>query len=380
MRSQKRIAESQLTRRGTAITTIIGNVNEHGFIELISGRQQGTLPSLARFGLWCLSPFYSAAVRIRNAAYAIGVKRTHRVPVPVISVGNITTGGTGKTPVVAMIANWLTKHGRRPCLISRGYKAIDESGNDERRLLDRLCPGVPHIQNPDRVAASQQATDEQADVLVLDDGFQHRRLGRDLNLALIDATNPFGYDFILPRGLLREPRSGLHRADLILLTRCDQVDAAEMAKIKSRLGQYGKPIVEVVFEPAGLVKIDASTADFSSVANQTVGAFCGIGNPQSFQTTLKTAGVEPVFFEPFPDHSHYNTLERKRLAGLMREHQVNTVICTEKDLVKFDLDDFPGVTLLGVRIEAVVTKGKAELDRALESTLEQRGGKALSRG
>jgi tetraacyldisaccharide 4'-kinase len=167
---------------------------------------------------------------------------------------------------------------------------------------------------------------------------------------------------------------------LILLTRCDQVDAAEMAKIKSRLGQYGKPIVEVVFEPAGLVKIDASTADFSSVANQTVGAFCGIGNPQSFQTTLKTAGVEPVFFEPFPDHSHYNTLERKRLAGLMREHQVNTVICTEKDLVKFDLDDFPGVTLLGVRIEAVVTKGKAELDRALESTLEQRGGKALSRG
>ena len=380
MRSQKRIADSRLTRRGTAIATIIGSVNEHGFIELISGRQQGTLPSLARFGLWCLSPFYSAAVRIRNAAYTIGAKRTHRATVPVISVGNITTGGTGKTPVVAMIANWLTKHGRMPCLLSRGYKAIDESGNDERRLLDRLCPGVPHIQNPDRVAASQQATNEQADVLVLDDGFQHRRLGRDLNLALIDATNPFGYDFILPRGLLREPLSGLHRADLILLTRCDQVDAGELARTKSQLDNYGKPIVEVVFEPTRLVKIDASTADFSSVTDQTVGAFCGIGNPQSFQTTLKTAGIEPVFFESFPDHSHYDTLERKQLAGLIREHQVNTVICTEKDLVKFRPDDFADVTLLGVRIEAVVTEGAAELERALENAVGQQAGKALSRG
>lgn len=344
-------------------------VNEHGFIELISGRYRGPAAAMARFGLWCLSPFYSAGVQLRNASYEFGIKSSHRADVPVISVGNITTGGTGKTPVVACIANWLVSQNRNPCLLSRGYRAIDESGNDEKRLLGRLCPGVPHIQNPDRVAASQQAvTDFSADVLVLDDGFQHRRMGRDLNIVVIDATNPFGFDFVLPRGLLREPAANLKRADLILLTRCDQVEAKELDQTKATLQRYKKPIVEIVFQSTQLVQVDGSTIGLSSIENTNVGAFCGIGNPGGFRNTLTTLGVDPVFFHAFPDHSHYDSVQRQQLVSLAGQHETRTLVCTEKDLVKFG-EQLPDVTILGVRIEAVFTQGWKDLETALRAVL-----------
>lgn len=346
-------------------------VNERGFIELISGKDRGIMASAARLGLRCLSPFYSAAVRLRNAAYTVGIAPEHRAAVPVVSVGNMTTGGTGKTPIVAMIAQWFTKQGHRPCLLSRGYRSLDEAGNDEKRLLEQLCPGVPHVQNPDRTAGSKIALSEhRASVLVLDDGFQHRRLARDLNIVLIDATNPFGFGFVLPRGLLREPLGGLKRADLVIITRVEQVTDVELEQLDGTLRAYDVPIAHVAFTPTELVRLNGSMETLGAIENEVIGAFCGIGNPAAFKATLKAVGLTPVFFEAFPDHCHFDNQKRQRLLQLAHDHGATSFVCTEKDLVK--LRPFEGVELFGIRIEAVVQRGKDDLETALLDTVAER--------
>ena len=294
-------------------------MNEQAFIDLISGRQQGTLPSLARFGLRCLSPIYAGATHLRNAGYEFGVSTSQQVNVPVISVGNITTGGTGKTPVVAFVVNQLLDEGHRPCILSRGYRALDDGGNDEKRLLERLCPGVPHIQNPDRVTGAEQAIeDHNANVLVLDDGFQHRRLARDLDIVLIDATNPFGHEYVLPRGLLREPLNGLHRAHVLGITRCDQVSPEELNDIRSALVPFEKPIVEIAFEPTCLVDRAGEHHTLAAFGGK-IGAFCGIGNPDGFRRTLESLDLELAFCEAFGDHCEYGHVEIHRVKSLVHE-------------------------------------------------------------
>lgn len=335
-------------------------MNEQAFIDLISGRQQGPLPSLARFGLRCLSPIYASATRLRNAGYQLGVSAATEVDVPVISVGNITTGGTGKTPVVAFIVNRLVSAGHRPCILSRGYRSLDENGNDEKRLLDRLCPGVPHVQNPDRVTGAEQAIhNHEIDVLVLDDGFQHRRIARNVDLVLIDATNPFGHDYVLPRGLLREPINGLHRADVLVITRCDQVTESELGSIRNSLQPFGKPIVEIAFEPTSLVDVHGDEHDLASLVDHKIGAFCGIGNPKSFESLLATCGMNPEFFESFADHCEYGAEELNRLAALMKRHETTHVVCTEKDIVK--LREI-AAQVMALRIGVIAKRNEAALD------------------
>lgn len=344
---------------------MIRDVNETAFIQLISGRQQGFVPDLARFGLRCLAPFYAAATRLRNAGYHFRFTAEHRASVPVISVGNITTGGTGKTPIVAMIVQSLVESGHSPCILSRGYRAIDEGGNDEKLVLDRLCPDVPHLQDPDRVASATTAVGEHgASVLVLDDGFQHRRLARDLDIVLIDATNPFGHEFVLPRGLLREPLSGLHRADIVVITRCDRVNEDDITRIEKRLARYRKPIARIAFEPTILVQADGSTSPLESVQSETVAAFCGIGNPDGFRATIDSLGLEPVWFETYPDHCHYDMLTIQRLQQLTEQHGVTKLICTEKDLVKITASELKP-KLAAIRIAPTVRGGGQSLNSLL---------------
>ncbi|MGE0376761.1 MAG: tetraacyldisaccharide 4'-kinase, partial [Planctomycetaceae bacterium] len=195
-------------------------MNESHFLDLISGRRRGVVAAMLRGALTLGIPAYGAAVRARNCLYDMGLRRIHDAGIPVVSVGNLTTGGTGKTPVVAWAAEWFRSHDVRPCLVSRGYRLLEAGGNDEQRVLAQLCPQVPHVQNRDRVAAARIAVRlHDADVVILDDGFQHRRLARDLDIVLIDTTNPWGYGHLLPRGLLRELPSALRRADLVVLTR-----------------------------------------------------------------------------------------------------------------------------------------------------------------
>src|SRR4051794_35567561 len=213
---------------------------EQAFRRVISGQQTGVGAALLRGVTRVLEPIYAAVVASRNRGYSAGIIASNRARRPVVSVGNITTGGTGKTPVVRWLADRLRERGMRPAVLLRGYKARPGERGDEQRLLDELLnppgtasPVIVHA-NPDRLQGAKAVLRDHpdVDVFILDDGFQHRRLQRDFDLVLIDATTPFGYEHVLPRGLLREPLSGLSRASAFLLTRVDQalpgaVDASQ---------------------------------------------------------------------------------------------------------------------------------------------------------
>lgn len=346
-------------------------MNEQGFKELISGQERGPLASMARGGLRILSLGYAAAIRFRNALYDFRLRKVHQVHVPVISVGNITAGGTGKTPVVALLANALTRRGHRPGLLSRGYRTLEgQSENDEKRLLDRLCPGVPHVQDPDRVQAAKRAlAGNEISVFVLDDGFQHRRLHRDLDVVLIDATNPFGFGHVLPRGLMREPLVGLRRADVLVVTRCGQVSQSQLNDLRSSLEAFGRPVVEIDFVPTELVTPDGSESPLSALADRHVAAFCGIGNPSAFEDTLTACGLHPVFVQQFEDHVRYQSSDVEKLKRRAAAEDVSALVCTEKDLVKLTDWKSDACQLLALRIEARVMQGEDALMAAITGVL-----------
>jgi len=325
------------------------------YLDLISGRRNGWFALLLRAVLWCGVPLYWMGVRFRNMLYRIGLKRTHRVSVPVISVGNLTTGGTGKTPMVAWLVQQLIDAQHRPAIVSRGYRSLDESGNDEKRLLDAMLPGVCHIQSRDRVAASQEAISQSdCDVIVLDDGFQHRRLARDLDIVLIDAMNPWGHGAMLPRGLMRESRSALRRADLLVMTRCDAVDAERLQILKAELEAVSNaPVIASAFEPNRLVNSSGKVMAIESAHEFRIVGCCGIGNPHSFRRTLASIGA-PVSDDRlyvFPDHFHYGESDIHKLKQWALERSAEAIFVTRKDLVKLNVDRIGRIPVWAVDIE-----------------------------
>ncbi|WP_207622134.1 tetraacyldisaccharide 4'-kinase [Alienimonas californiensis] len=362
-------------------------MTEAAYLDLIAGRTRGPWAAALRLGLLSASLPYGLAVRTRNRAFDLGLKPVHRAGAPVISVGNLTCGGTGKTPIVADLCLRLQAGGRRPAALSRGYRSLEgEGANDEKLLLDALMPGVPQVQNPDRVAGAKLALQEHgADCLVLDDGFQHRRLGRDLDVALIDATAPFGPGSlrrpgcrgrVLPAGLLRESAAGLRRADLILLTRCDAITADERAAVESALTERapGTPVVPVAFAPTALIDVAGAARSLDGARGARVGAFCGIGNPAGFRATLEGLGVDVATFEPRPDHHAHTPADVAAIAQRAADAGATALLCTEKDLVKLRTKTFaaasstnpePPLPIFAVRIAATYPQGDAALTAAL---------------
>ena len=209
-------------------------MNEAAFLRLVRGETRGALASASRVALGGASSLYGLAVGSRNLAFYLGWKASHRASVPVVSVGNLTLGGTGKTPMVEWIARWYRARGVRVAILSRGYGQSGEM-NDEGRVLEENLPDVPHLQGADRVDLAGRAVEElESELLVLDDGFQHRRLARDLDVVLLDALDPFGLGRMFPRGLLREPARSLRRAGVVVLSRADLVDRSTRVAIRAR--------------------------------------------------------------------------------------------------------------------------------------------------
>ncbi len=358
---------------------------EQRFLELISGPPKSLGSRFLRGILWIASSGYRCGTGFRNSLFDLGVKRSHSAPVPVISVGNLTTGGTGKTPTVAMLVGMLQKLGHRPGLISRGYRELAEGGNDEARVLELLCPGTPHVQNRDRVAAAHEvAANDGCTVIIADDAFQHRRLKRDLDIVLIDALNPWGHDALLPRGLLRESVSGLRRADVVILTRADLVDEASRTaiwRIVKRNNQTAAT-VELSFASGGLHgytgnkqaigRMFRSTDAEADMAEDTgMLAFCGIGNPDGFRKTLKVAEVPIMDLVAFPDHHHYDQSDIQKLTETAEKMGAKALITTLKDLVKIEPGWLGSVSVVALNIEAQVTSGKESLTEAI-SKITQR--------
>jgi tetraacyldisaccharide 4'-kinase len=358
----------------SATTTPATTPDVDRFDNLVSGRRRGPAAAALRGGLWLASLGYGLGVRLRDLAYSRGWKRAVRAAVPVVSVGNLTAGGTGKTPCVEYVAGYFScRHDRRVCILSRGYGAEGGGGmNDEALVLGDNLPDVPHLQGADRAALAAVAVEElESEVLVLDDGFQHRRLARDLDLVLIDATRPFGYGHLLPRGLLREPTSSLRRAHAVVLTRCDQVSGGELQALRDRVPRLapGVPVALSVHRPVSLVGAGCQACEVADLPRQ-VAAFCGVGNPEAFRRTLTDLGREVVAFRAYPDHYAYARPDVDALRAWGRSLAEGVaVVTTQKDMVKLRLGELGGRPLWALRVALAVTEGEAELHRLFDGVL-----------
>lgn len=333
--------------------------------EIQAGRG-GFLATLARGGLRVLSWGWGAAQRLKSFAYEHGLRRTTPTDVSVVCVGNLAVGGTGKTPCVAWLARHLRERGHRPAILARGYGGTLADGlNDEGLVLRHLLGAdVPQVQDADRVRgfAKLRAEHPDVDVVLHDDGFQHRRLAWAAAVVLIDATLPFGHGYLLPRGLLRERPEALGRADAVVITRTERVDAAALEAIERRVRAYVAPDTPVAFArgepgPAGLA---------TELSDAPVFAVCGIGNPDAFLGTLADLGARVVGSRVLDDHGVLGEGDWPRLLAEARAAGAECVVTTRKDAVKYP--DLPAEVVV-VDQRFVVHHREAELLSCVEQLI-----------
>lgn len=341
----------------------------------MSGARRGLGATLTRLGLAALSRPYGWSVSLRNRLYDQGWLAARRAEVPVISVGNLTAGGTGKTPAVEYLARFYRQQGLQVAVLSRGYGGAGQR-NDEALVLEENLPDVPHLQGANRLALAEAAAREfGSDILILDDGFQHRRLARDLDVVLIDATRPWGHGQLLPRGLLREPPTSLKRAHLVLLTRVSQARSADLRRLRDEIAQLAPQaiVAESVHRPLEWVDATRQAWPLERIEGKPVAALCGIGNPEAFRRTLTALTADLKDFLIFADHQRYS---RRHLARLTRwAEQLPTdavIVTTQKDLVKLKRIQLGGRTLLALRIGLELVAGRDRFEQELQGVLTQR--------
>lgn len=347
------------------------------FRQWLSGRRRGAGAVLLRAGLCGLSLPYRAVVVARQFAYDNGWANVQRVEASVISIGNLTVGGTGKTPLVRYVARLLGQQGLSVALLSRGYGAAQGADNDEALELAATLPGVPHLQQADRSAAARLAVQQHgAQVLLLDDGFQHRRLHRDLDIVVVDATCPWGYGHLLPRGLLREPIGALRRAGVIVLSRCDAVDANQRQAIVRRALAANPNLVVVhsVHRPRCLLSWPTQTTPLASLAGVPVAVLSAIGNPAAFADTVRRCGARVVDSLALPDHAQYDAAIMQQVTRWLDSlHPAAEVVCTHKDLVKIRTARIGGRPVRALLVEIELHSGQELFDELVLATAGGQG-------
>jgi tetraacyldisaccharide 4'-kinase len=335
-------------------------------LSIVSGERKGFIASAARVALSFLTPIYRIGFWFRNRKFDADPSSIEKVDVPVISIGNLTTGGTGKTPMVIWMSQFLRQHDLRVVIVSRGYGAKKVDGktapNDEALELGHRLPETPHLQDPDRVKSASRAVEElAAQVVLLDDGFQHRRLYRDLDIVLIDATNPFGYDRLLPRGLLREPIENIRRADLVIITRCENVQEEQIRQIESRIRSIDSQmkIAKSKTVAKQLIQYDGQTQQVDERDAKDVWfAFCAIGNPGALEMTLAKAGFNVGGSYFFPDHHHFSSQDLELVAAKAKESGATKIVCTHKDLVKVCANQIGQLSVYALQIDIEFVDGQ----------------------
>ena len=357
--------------------------------------------SFQRGLLYLGSWIYRLGLTFKNRRWK-NPREIQRVAVPVLSVGNLTTGGTGKTPMVQWLCRHLRDQDLRVALLSRGYGSVDKGPNDEALELELSLPDVPHLQDADRVQIARVAIEElESQCLVLDDGFQHRRLHRDLDIVLIDATCPFGFGHLLPRGLLREPCTALARADVLVLTRCDQVPSDTLRQIERDLDKLlpaaPKLLAKTVHRPMGLVDSRGQRRPLADLRSHHLLLFAGIGNPTAFFQSVSQWGSAPVGTRQFPDHHAYQREDIQDLRAWVEEQRSASasggpsgdspsdssgdspsdpkpwlVVTTRKDLVKLDLWQLAGVDLVALEVELDFLSGETEFRSLVDQVMTRR--------
>ena len=352
------------------------------FRELL--KKRGGLYGVLHLFLAGCALIYAPIVRCRNLLYDAGLKKSYRLGVTTVSLGNLTMGGTGKTPASAALLRAALARGIRPALLSRGYRAPDKPAagegapnrfrrrNDEAAELALDFPDVPHYQDPDRVKAGRAllADFPETNLIILDDGFQHRRLARDVNLVLIDALDPFGGG-LFPAGAAREPLDALRRADGVILNRADLVDEPVRRAIEARVRRYAPDVLwgEAAVRPTSLLRRTPNgweSAPFSLLKEEKEKIwvpFCGIGNPDGFFRMLRAEGVRTAPGIAFPDHTAPGVKGFRRLAACRPE--AAGYLTTVKDLVKLSEGDVAGRPVWGVKTELNFLSGESFFNKAL---------------
>jgi len=333
------------------------------------------------FPLQLLSILYGWMVRARVFSYSTGLRRSKRLSCPVISIGNITVGGTGKTPLVITLARELMGRGIPTAILSRGYKAQHSSNpwvsdgktiylspaasGDEPFQMAKNLKGIPVLIGRDRYANGQLALQRlPIRGILLDDGYQHLQLYRDLNILLVDSEIGFGDRHVLPRGILREPLTSLRRANLFLLTKVRSPESCRLFEEMIREDHPASPVFHSHYEPQGLVGPDGEWVKLQSLQGKKVTAVSGIANPAYFSFLLRKCGLEIAGEMIFPDHHRFTS---KDLAAMdMESRQADWIVTTEKDLVK--LEGVRGLhrPLFALRIEMKIWEEEEFYKKILE--------------
>ena len=316
-----------------------------------------------------LGPIYSQVMHFRTLLYNIGIFKQYMLPVPVISVGNLTMGGTGKTPTVLHIAKLLKNNGFRPAIISRGYggktkEAINvvsdfhdilltaEIAGDEPYMLASMLPGVPVLTGKKRILTSTYAINTFAcNVIILDDGYQHLSVKRDLNLALFDDSIGLGNGRVFPGGDLRESRNALKRAHLFLLTGKNRVDTTEPSTIEVYLKTEwpATPLFSSTREKGTFIASDTGTSYTKENIPKKIVVFCGIANPERVRDDLLDYGFDILYFKSYPDHYKYSKEDMDTLLDKAHSIGAEAIITTDKDLVKLGMSEATEPPLFTVR-------------------------------
>ncbi len=368
-------------------------MNQESCRRLISGQQTGVSATLLRLLLGIAAVGYSLVVRLRNFLYSNGWLKAHPVDAAVICVGNITVGGTGKTPLVI----WLCKQiitNSECAILTRGYKArrascvmrrakeehntqyaIRNTQIDEPAMLAESCPQAKVVVNPDRVAGAAEAIGQfGAKVLIMDDGFQHRRLARDLDIIAIDATQPFGYGKMLPAGLLREPVTSLKRAGAVVITRCDQISEAQLSGLEEELRTINPDMViaKSIHAAVSARTTDDEEIDVGLLKSKKIFAFCGIGNPDAFLNTVEALGAKLVGSKVYDDHHNYTDTCLADIREQAEKVGADLALTTQKDWTKVISDSKSTVPFAYLAIEIKFLGGQDKLTALISDTLAGR--------
>lgn len=320
----------------------MGDTLEQRLRPIMSGEDRGVSARVYR-GLLRLAEIpYAIVVRVRSWMYDRRLGKIVHLAKPVISVGNITTGGTGKTPVVRWLLEKFSDEGFRPAVLMRGYRSSGGQ-SDEQVLLsssaasDRDSPQRLVIAEPDRARGAAKALAIQADtnLFILDDAMQHRRVHRDFELVLINAADPFGFGHLLPRGLLREPLSGLKRADAFVITHAEQADEQTVQRIRQELQKYNAaaPVYRAEHVITGFAH-EGELLEPRAIRGKRVFLFCGIGHPESFAAQVQDMGAEIVGRRWFPDHYGYAARDLDEVVAKASAGGAEVLLTTAKDWVK----------------------------------------------
>lgn len=372
---------------------------------LVSGEERAWWAGPARSGLWALSGIYAGIVSGYRAGFDLGLLKTTRLPCPVLGIGNITVGGTGKTTTVRWLIRRLQEWGVHPAVLSYGYRAgaskkernavtvvagpegirtpVSLSG-DEPQMLARSLPGVPVLIGRKRIYSGQQAWDEfRSDVCVLDDSFQYWRLEKDLELLLVNATQPFGYGHLLPRGMLREPLRGLRRAGGVILTHAAAVSAEERTRLRAQIEKLkpGIAIAEAVHEPVRLR--DHHTGAVLGVEILKTGrwaALSGLGQPESFENSLVQLGAREPMPVRFRDHHGYTAEELEAVRARVRIEGLAGIVTTEKDAVKIPAEWLDGCPCAVLEVDLRFLAGQDAIEQLLRERLVSRMPRQTSLG